>query len=881
MADVDQTIAAQVKVPTPPDVIGPIASLAQMQYYQAQSQRAAAETANLGLNTQFTAGKLQSLKAYNDAVSSGATPEDALSKSGLAGYDPAGANAILGNAQTGMTLQGNRAYAANPTNPLSAAPGGPGLVSTAATAASTQATTQETALKNATANAQLHGQLGNIMASDPSPQGRAQAAAFARQAFPGPQTEALIQQFQALPDDQYVAAGQHFQQASMTPEVYARVSGQEAANKGVAEAQTYNKPLGAGEVLAQGPLAHAAYAGQPLPPTGNPALGNFGPPQQMAPSLSNPAPQPTPQPAPVAPEPGVAPGPVPAVAPPAIRANLPAPGAVATGPAPVIGLPPGAPAGPISANYYGQVAKNESGLNPGIVNPNGGAAGLYQFMPATWASLRQSHPELGLTANGATDPAQATRAMQAFTADNAKQLSDAGIQVNDKSLRMAHFLGAGGATKFFQAAAQNPDASAASVFPAAAKQNPALFYSGSQPRSLSQLYDVTTKGFGAGLTANVAPGAGTLGMTPGAPLAQPGGSPAPGGLSNFLPIGGSAPILSPNLTRSQPGQPPLLPTPAAPIVPSPNAPLPVTPAAATGPTPPIAPVAPAPVAPQAAETRPAPVAAPNAPNAPQNAAAANPLGYTPFTQGMSVQQKAEQEALGRANAEMATAGPIEMAKGVAAAQVKQFADAKEAYNNANTAQMKINELQHSLGDLPSTGLLAPGSGATERVGAAKYVNTLLTAAGAAPMFDPKAVAAAESSQKITGGLGFDMSRTLGAREAAQIVRQAISLNPGVENTPQGAPLVAGAINAGLQRTKDFYEFLSQNGNKPGADIAFNRMYPVSRYVGEAQALAKIPQGAIDIMQQHPDSPTLAHYFEQHYGPGMSRYFTGQGLPQGQ
>src|ERR1700722_11733772 len=117
MPDIDQTVASQVKTPTPPDVVGPITSLAQMLYWAAQGQKAAADAA---LAQQSIAGQQALLGAKQGAVSAiqgGATPEDAINSSGLGVYDPAGSTATLANVSAGNTIKANRAYAAaNPSN---------------------------------------------------------------------------------------------------------------------------------------------------------------------------------------------------------------------------------------------------------------------------------------------------------------------------------------------------------------------------------------------------------------------------------------------------------------------------------------------------------------------------------------------------------------------------------------------------------------------------------------------------------------------------------------------------------------------------------------------------------------------------------------------
>lgn len=259
----------------------------------------------------------------------------------------------------------------------------------------------------------------------------------------------------------------------------------------------------------------------------------------------------------------------------------------------------------------------------------------------------------------------------------------------------------------------------------------------------------------------------------------------------------------------------------------------------------------APIAPQPVQPPPGPP--PGAVTAPINAP-----GMTVLSPAMSLQDKAAAEAVGH---------------GMGETQVKQFADAKARYQTATTAQTKLGELQSSLDELPEKGgFLTPGPGATERLGVAKYINTALQSVGAKPFFDPQEIGNAENSQKLTGTLGFDMSKGLGSREAASITETAIKLNPGIENTSTGRRIISGALNAGMQRDRDFYQFISQNGNAPDADLKFNQTHPSAQYIQEAHELAGVPGQAIKRLQANPQ---LAPAFEQKYGSGLSRYFTGQ------
>lgn len=96
--------------------------------------------------------------------------------------------------------------------------------------------------------------------------------------------------------------------------------------------------------------------------------------------------------------------------------------------------------------YFNSIRSAESGGNDAARNPNSSATGRYQFLDSTWNGLMQSNPELGLTADGRTDPAQQERAIREFTAQNARTLSSAGLPVNPGTLYAAHFLGGAGAS---------------------------------------------------------------------------------------------------------------------------------------------------------------------------------------------------------------------------------------------------------------------------------------------------------------------------------------------------------------------------------------------------------------------------------------------------
>jgi hypothetical protein len=189
-----------------------------------------------------------------------------------------------------------------------------------------------------------------------------------------------------------------------------------------------------------------------------------------------------------------------------------------------------------SFHYLLATAQVESGLNPQAGASTSSARGLFQFVEQTWLGmLKQAGPALGYgqyaaaitkTASGhyeVTDPALKSDILKlrndptanavmagAFTQANAALLSERlGRSPSEGELYIAHFLGAGGAARLISAAADDPNASAASYFPNAAQANTSIFYDRmtGAPRSLAQVRDVLTARYD--VAARVVPDAGS------------------------------------------------------------------------------------------------------------------------------------------------------------------------------------------------------------------------------------------------------------------------------------------------------------------------------------------------------------------------------------
>ena len=170
----------------------------------------------------------------------------------------------------------------------------------------------------------------------------------------------------------------------------------------------------------------------------------------------------------------------------------------------------------VDFKYLYRQAGIESGFNANAQATTSSASGLYQFTNQTWLGVIKNHgAEHGLSwaANAITSDAnghysvadettkqeilalrqspETSAAMAGEYASDNKGILEAklGRETNSTDLYMAHFLGPAGATRFLKAKDANPDQSAASVMPAAARANKWVFYDKSgNPRSLADVY---------------------------------------------------------------------------------------------------------------------------------------------------------------------------------------------------------------------------------------------------------------------------------------------------------------------------------------------------------------------------------------------------------
>lgn len=169
----------------------------------------------------------------------------------------------------------------------------------------------------------------------------------------------------------------------------------------------------------------------------------------------------------------------------------------------------------VDFDYLLQTAIRESSLNPEAKARTSSATGLFQFLDSTWLRvMKQEGPRLGYGQYAAAiqvdfdgdytiadkalrqevlklreDPQIASDMAAAFTRSNGSYLFDKfGRMPSPGELYIAHFLGAQGAEKLFNAGLKNPDQIAADLFPRQAKANRAIFYEGGEARTIREVY---------------------------------------------------------------------------------------------------------------------------------------------------------------------------------------------------------------------------------------------------------------------------------------------------------------------------------------------------------------------------------------------------------
>lgn len=151
-----------------------------------------------------------------------------------------------------------------------------------------------------------------------------------------------------------------------------------------------------------------------------------------------------------------------------------------------------------NGDYYQRLGTKESGGKLFAKSATSSAEGLYQFTKDTWIALREAHPELNLPTKVSEADAKAqTAAVKAFTEDNRAKLEAGGVPTSMSNLYLAHFLGAGGAVKFYNGMKDDPGKPATLlVSPAVVAANRDTFLNpDGSPRSAASAYIRLTGSF--------------------------------------------------------------------------------------------------------------------------------------------------------------------------------------------------------------------------------------------------------------------------------------------------------------------------------------------------------------------------------------------------
>ena len=172
----------------------------------------------------------------------------------------------------------------------------------------------------------------------------------------------------------------------------------------------------------------------------------------------------------------------------------------------------------ISFEYLLATAKMESNFNPRASASTSSARGLYQFIGQTWlGTVKEAGAQLGYGKYAAAitkspsgsysvsdpaarsaimklrdDPDAASSMAAVLTQSNSFKLTGKiGRRPTDGELYMAHFMGVGGAARLISNVEDNPNTSAARMFPNAAAANRSIFFDRSgRARSVSEVYSV-------------------------------------------------------------------------------------------------------------------------------------------------------------------------------------------------------------------------------------------------------------------------------------------------------------------------------------------------------------------------------------------------------
>lgn len=186
----------------------------------------------------------------------------------------------------------------------------------------------------------------------------------------------------------------------------------------------------------------------------------------------------------------------------------------------------------VDFGFLMKTAGRESSFNPRAQASTSSAAGLFQFVEQTWLSTLKQHGTkhgyaryADLITKGSDgrykvaggearravmdlrlDPHAASLMAGELTSDHAAYLKGrVGRSPTAGELYVAHFLGPHGSAKLIKAVESQPGASAASLFPDAARANRSIFYREGRAATVGEVYANLTKTGGTQKALDTAP----------------------------------------------------------------------------------------------------------------------------------------------------------------------------------------------------------------------------------------------------------------------------------------------------------------------------------------------------------------------------------------
>lgn len=145
-----------------------------------------------------------------------------------------------------------------------------------------------------------------------------------------------------------------------------------------------------------------------------------------------------------------------------------------------------------AGDIFDRMKTAESGGNPNAQAATSSASGLYQFTDGTWRNMVAKHgKQYGITEGMKNDPKAQEIIVRKLAEENAAALqASTGKNLTDGDIYLAHFMGAGDASRMINAIGTGQPAAA--LFPAAAKANKSIFFKNGRPRTVEEVYKVVT-----------------------------------------------------------------------------------------------------------------------------------------------------------------------------------------------------------------------------------------------------------------------------------------------------------------------------------------------------------------------------------------------------